>query len=80
LVTKDFIMSDLLLRARKARAVANEPSLPKWERAMLALKAFGGLDLNGLSREVRDTLEQHLVEVNRVLDKYRWRRMTTTSA
>ncbi len=63
-------MSDLLQRARKARTLANDPSLMKWERATRALEAFGGLELNGLSRETRATLEAYLVELNRVLEKY----------
>ena len=63
-------MSDLRDRVRKAKSTVNDESLSKSQRATSALKSFSGLELTGLSVDIRSTLESHLVDVNRVLSNY----------
>jgi len=63
-------MSDLLQRAQKARILASDPLLPKWQRLSQGLQAFSGLELTGIPDEVREPWEASLVSVNRVLAPY----------
>ena len=63
-------MSDLIQRAQKARTLASDPSLPKWQRLEQSLQAFSGLVLTGLAEAVRQPLEADLAGVNRVLAEY----------
>ncbi|MHB0958190.1 MAG: DUF1186 domain-containing protein [Pirellulaceae bacterium] len=63
-------MSDLLQRAQKAKTLANDPSLPKWQRLSQGLQAFSGLELTRIPDELRAQLEADLVRVTRVLEQY----------
>ena len=63
-------MSDLIHRAQKARMLASDPSLLRWQRLSQALQAFSGLELTGIPEDVRGQFEADLVGVNRVLARY----------
>lgn len=63
-------MSDLIQRAQKAKMLAGDLSLPKWQRLSQGLQAFSGLELTGLLDNVREPLEANLARVNQVLARY----------
>ncbi len=63
-------MSDLLRQAQKAKTLASDPSLPKWQRLSRGLQAFSGLELTRIPDDVSGPLEADLVRVNRVLGQY----------
>lgn len=63
-------MSDLLDRARKAKAIINDEAFPMARRATSALRSFSGFGLSGLPVDIRSTLESHLADVNRILANY----------
>jgi hypothetical protein len=63
-------MSDLIQRAQKAKILAANPSVPKWQRLHQGLQAFSGLQLSELPEAVEEQLEADLARVNRVLAQY----------
>lgn len=60
-------MSDLINRLQKAKTLANDLSLPKWQRPKRALEAFSGVDLSEFCDDVREQFESDLAGVNQVL-------------
>ena len=63
-------MSDLLKRAQEAKSLANDRSLPKWQRLSHGLQAFSGPELTGIPDDVIERFEADLAAVNRVLEEY----------
>ena len=63
-------MSDLIQRAQKAKMLASDPSLPKWQRLSQGLQAFSGLELTAIPDDVSERFEADLAGVNRVLAQY----------
>ena len=63
-------MSDLIHRARKAKGLAGDPSLPKWQRLLQALQTFSGLEFSSLADDVAQQFEADLASVNQVLARY----------
>lgn len=63
-------MSDLIHRAHRAKILAGELSVSKWERLNQGLHALSGLELNALTDDVRQEFERYLVDINRVLAQY----------
>jgi hypothetical protein len=63
-------VADLQRRAAKALAIADDESLPRWQRTLDAIKAFSGMELTGLPPKVYRMIEEHFVAVNRILHKY----------
>ena len=45
-------MSDLIERAQKAKRLASDPLLPKWQRLSQGLQAFSGLELTRIADDV----------------------------
>ena len=63
-------MSDLIRRAKKAKTLVGDSSLPKWQRLSQGLHAFAGLELTGIPEHTREGFEADLVAVNRELSRY----------
>jgi hypothetical protein len=63
-------LADLQRRAREAVAIANDQSLPTWQRVLQSLQAFAGTQLTGLPPKIYRAIEKHFVAVNRVLAEY----------
>ena len=63
-------MSDLIHRAQKAKILAGDPSLPKWQRLGQGLQAFSGLELSALTDDVAEQFEADLASVNQMLERY----------
>lgn len=63
-------MSELICRAEKARVLAGDPGLPKWDRLHQALAAFSGLRLDNLPDWAREEIETTFALVNRILATY----------
>lgn len=63
-------MSDLIRRAHKAKLLAGDPLLPKWQRMSQVLQAFSGLELTRIPKDVRGPLEANLASVNGMLARY----------
>ena len=63
-------MSDLIHRARKAKKLVGDSSLPKWQRLPQGLQAFSGLELTGLLRKTREQLEADIASVNGIMSQY----------
>ena len=63
-------MSDLIHRAQKAKTLAVDLSLAKWQRLGQGLQAFSGLELSAMAGDVRQEFEADFVDINRVLAQY----------
>jgi hypothetical protein len=63
-------MSDLIKRTQKAKALAGDPSLPKWQRLSQGLQALSGLELSAIPDDARENFEADLAGVDRVLSRY----------
>lgn len=64
-------MSDLIHQAHKAKILAVDASLPKWQRLCQGLEAFSGFELSSLAEDVARQIEADLVRVNEVMAGYR---------
>ncbi len=63
-------LGDLQQRAKNVVAIANDQSLPTWQRVLQSLQAFAGTQLTGLPPRIYRAVEKHFVAVNRVLAEY----------
>ena len=63
-------MAALQQRARDALAIADDQSLPTWQRTLNTLRAFSGMQLTGLPPIIYQAIEKHFVAVNRILHEY----------
>jgi hypothetical protein len=63
-------LADLQRRATEAVEIADNRSLPAWQRVLQTLQAFSGLQLTGLPRIIKRDVETHFIAVNQVLADY----------
>lgn len=56
--------------AREAERIARDPSLPLWEKARQVGAAYTSIPLDGLRSKHRHKIFRHIVEVNKILQKY----------
>ena len=63
-------LTDLQRHAREALSIADDQSLPTWQRTLNALRAFSGTQLTGLPPRIYRAIDKHFIAVNRILDEY----------
>jgi hypothetical protein len=63
-------ISDLFRRSQKAKAIAEDQSMKKWQQAAQTFQSFSELELTGLPQDVRTDLEADFIALNRILAKY----------
>lgn len=57
--------------AQKSQNMANDNTLPLWERLQRSLQAYAGIKLNLMSAEQRTHLESTFVRINAIFSKYK---------
>lgn len=63
-------MADVIYKARKARILAKDLSLPKWQWLLQGLQAFSGLELSANADHVAEKFEADLAGLQWVLARY----------
>ena len=56
--------------AREVEQIAKDPSLALWEKARQVGTAYTSIPLDGLRSKHRHKIFRHIVEVNKILQKY----------
>ena len=64
-------MNDIDIRAKRCIRFLSDSSLPKYKRVVKGLNAFKGLDIGGISDDVRSEIESTIMDVNVVTMPYK---------